>query len=359
MENKETQYQNARPSTIANIGEDIKGAQRHNFKTYDEQQELKAKNKVTKSIKKELDSLKEKAIESQCKEDLLAYHLRYLQLKYNFKSVDVIDLKTEVQAMRVLAKARSTSEAISTFNKALRALDKFRRVQWAVERDCSYSIARHFKKLEPKAAFRYVENNGKTFNWSSLDQASNPENIDFLSKELRALQFGNSVPDKERIYLTNALTEDLKTFMQTFKHIDLSPLGLSFGARGKAGSVAYFQPDSNIISVNRHNIGSLIHEIGHYLDYNLTVQKLSNLITREMRAEYRDKLQANKIDPRHMSYLLKPTEIFARLFENYCLSLNCFKEFSLTVDESIMPDLNEVNLKFITDCISKELSNEK
>lgn len=352
MKNKD--YINSRPSNVNNIGEDLSGAQRHHFKTYDEKQAIKVKNKESKDIKTTLDKLKAKAIESQDTQDLYNYHFQYLVLKYDFKSSNADELKEEIKLKRSFATDNRTSENISTFNKALNALNKFRKIEWAINSNYTYSIEELFKKLEPKAALRYVENNGKTYNWSTLEQKSSAFNIHYLKTNLRALQFGNSVTDKERIYLTNSLTNELQIFKCTFNHLDLSKIGFSFGARGKAGSVAYFQPSSNIISVNRHNIGSLIHEIGHYLDYTLGEYKLSNSITIEMKKEYFQKLKTSQVDPNFRKYLMKPTEIFARLFEQYCLSLKCFTEFGLTVDQSIMPELNKVNFEFISKMIGGE-----
>ncbi len=107
--------------------------------------------------------------------------------------------------------------------------------------------------------------------------ATNIDNV--LGKELGfySIEYGNSLPDKEREkhanYFYAAMTDleeitglDIKKINQAGK------LGIGFATRGTPGSAATYWSSYTIINLNRRNgDGSLNHEWGHYMDDMLSV----------------------------------------------------------------------------------------
>ncbi|MFG0261024.1 MAG: LPD1 domain-containing protein [Novipirellula sp. JB048] len=92
---------------------------------------------------------------------------------------------------------------------------------------------------------------------------------------LRGVQFGNSVTDKEREHhATMAASALLDLADVTGLPIDAislgGNLGLAIGARGRAGALAHYEPDSRVINLTRKKgVGSLAHEWAHAFDHEL------------------------------------------------------------------------------------------
>lgn len=93
----------------------------------------------------------------------------------------------------------------------------------------------------------------------------------------RALQYGNSMTDEERAYHTQ---KTLEAFSDLGEILGVDPekismkgrLAMAFGARGKAGAVAHYEPAQKIINLTRYNgFGSLAHEWGHFFDNVLSI----------------------------------------------------------------------------------------
>jgi hypothetical protein len=109
---------------------------------------------------------------------------------------------------------------------------------------------------------------------------------------LRGFQFGNWVSNEDRFNYLAALgisLYDLNSVLK-FKENNLGldrTLGVAFGARGKRGAIAHYEPWSNIINMTRYydtdkfisppskavrfvnsgGVGSFAHEYGHFLDF--------------------------------------------------------------------------------------------
>lgn len=182
------------------------------------------------------------------------------------------------------------------------------------------------------------------------------ESTDFLTKEmgLKAIQFGNSLPDNER---TEHLLNTSHAFHDLSKALGVEPkffsfngeLSIGFGSRGVAGSLAHYAPEHNFININRHNgYGSLGHETAHALDYyiakkissekgvfagsTLSEMRTESLLDKTSLEEEYKKLKV--LRQKHLDRVVKeegykscpqsfrtwirnPKEVFARAFEAY------------------------------------------
>jgi len=90
------------------------------------------------------------------------------------------------------------------------------------------------------------------------------------------ITFGLTLPDNERkenakyfaqsvIDLCETLNWDVKSFT------GLGDLGILFAASGRGKAMAHFSPDTNAVNLTRSNgDGSVAHELGHYLDFNIS-----------------------------------------------------------------------------------------
>jgi hypothetical protein len=192
------------------------------------------------------------------------------------------------------------------------------------------------KRYQTKESIK--EETGRRLDWKTF-KADKPTDIKAVEAATRAIQFGNSVSDNERAYILNEMVEFLAQWKAAFPSIDLFPVGWSFGARGRAGSVAHFEPTANIISMNRDRIGSLVHELGHYIDYKNN--QVSRRIPYHVIAAYRVKLEANLpgLSPKQRSYYLSREEVFARAFEAYCQDRFKFCKFAADGAGNDWPEL--------------------
>lgn len=346
MENQEqttNNYYNAKPSKIGNIGKDISGAKRMNFDTYEttEQREIKERKKTQDkqiaAIKSELKTEILNTVPSVS--NIIDLHAKIFDLTFSFHpSCD--------NARAILMEKRSKAidtQSRADFNKLVNSFNKFKTTVRKLQYHPSYYIKKMRSKYEPKGSF--TEQSGQSFDWKSFDKVTDLKGeLLYLSNNVSALQFGNSVSDNERAYISIKLAEFINQFKTHFPKISLQPVNWSFGARGKAGSVAYYQASGKIVSVNRNNIGSIIHELGHYID------DISNRISSEISYNtvhnYMDKIKEG-LSSKSLNYYCKRTEIFARAFEAYCYKhMFNFDKFAQCGD-TYLPELNDELINLI------------
>jgi hypothetical protein len=197
--------------------------------------------------------------------------------------------------------------------------------------------------------------------------------------QLKGYQFGNWVTHEDRFNYLAAFTVclfDLNRVLR-FKGNNLGldgTLGIAFGARGKKGAKAHYEPGTSIINMTRYKeanrfkkpyskakrfvfsggVGSFAHEYGHFLDYFFgsrveTVKSFALSFGRSTdptRVQYdREKYPMrylmesilekaywnpgktedsnyvkqikNVVPEKYLDYFLSRNEIFARLFEQY------------------------------------------
>lgn len=92
--------------------------------------------------------------------------------------------------------------------------------------------------------------------------------------KLKGFEFGNWVNQNDRYDFIHAFTRSAQILSEIIgsKNIGLDLLvGVAFGARGRGGSaVAHYEPMHNMINLTKEkSYGSLAHEWGHAIDYNL------------------------------------------------------------------------------------------
>ena len=100
----------------------------------------------------------------------------------------------------------------------------------------------------------------------------------------RGIEYGNWLPQDERQLVLNHAYD---AFMDLADVIGLPPkalsldgqLAIAFGARGKSGASAHYEPALNVVNMTRINgAGALAHEWGHALDRWLSVKTSSRSI---------------------------------------------------------------------------------
>ena len=176
---------------------------------------------------------------------------------------------------------------------------------------------------------------------------------------IKGFEFGNWVTQEERAEYVSSLTPTLEDLFSVLgsRNIGIDRnVGVAFGARGSRGAQkAHYEPVYNMINLTRYNgAGSLAHEYGHALDYNLgsfldqnkdypalsggrsVSMTLPDNTGGQLRAyvnQIIDSIRngknfakmelANKeaaaqgADPVYSQYWFRRTEIFARFFEQY------------------------------------------
>ena len=89
---------------------------------------------------------------------------------------------------------------------------------------------------------------------------------------MRAVQFGNTVPDRERarhLKLASEAFADLADVLGLADG-DISlggRLAIAFGARGHRTALAHYEPVERVINLTRkRGVGSLAHEWAHFFD---------------------------------------------------------------------------------------------
>jgi hypothetical protein len=345
------QYYNAKPSKVANIGIDIAGAKRMHFDTYETVEERQAKearkvkDKRIATIKEEL---KEEILSEVPRTDkIISLKASIFELEHGFNPTDS-NSRTVIAEKRALAIDRETREA---FNKTVNSYNKFLKERSAIAYSPSYFLRKARAKYGPKQSF--TEKSGMSYNWNQFKPVESvPTVVNFLAANTSAIQFGNSVTDNERAYICEEMQKFLITWSENecVNAISLKPIKWSFGARGKAGSVAYYQATGKVISVNRNNIGSLIHEIGHYIDD--VAGRISSKISFKTVNEYRESIKTG-LDSRSLQYYCKRSEIFARAFEAYCYSVYSGFDAFAQSGKDYLPQLSDELIGLIKEALKQ------
>lgn len=333
------EYYNAKPSKIGNIGADVPGARRMNYDTYETTEEREVRGRKKKQDKqigaKKLELKSEVLSDSPSVAKIIDLTAQIFDLSYGFHP-------SRDEAKKIIADKRfqaNDRDSRADFNRLVNSFNKFKTTIRKLDYNPSYYIRMMREKYQPKGSF--AEQSGETYDWKSFKLVSDlKDTVSYLSTNTSAVQFGNSVAENERAYISFELSEFLKLWkiVERLNNIDLSPVNWSFGARGKAGSVAYYQAAGKIISVNRNNIGSLIHELGHYIDH--ISKHISYNISYKTISDYRDTIKEG-LDKKSLNYYCKREEIFARAFEAYCFKIYAgFSKFA-QCGKSFLPELND------------------
>lgn len=335
---------NERPSDIRNIGADISGAHRHRNDTYENPE-------VTK----------QKEFKKRSTNNLKALQLEYSD-KFKLALHESIELGREVLKEYEYKKCLASCELLSDFKGDDKELRTFVIESKSFERDLlikkynyyirkvkdikyyirPYELHKYFDK---KTKDSFTEFNGVQRPWKTESKSFD---VSLLQGKVAAVQFGNSLSDNERCYVSENLAESIAILEKHF-NFDLTNLGFSFGARGRAGSIAHYQDTNKVLAFNRGWDGALIHELGHAIDYALDLPSYS--IPYETRSAYRTKLLRHNIEKR--DYYMKNKEIFARLFEVYCQKhIPELTSFMLSIyNADTLPDLDVGTEVWFTDKI--------
>lgn len=122
--------------------------------------------------------------------------------------------------------------------------------------------------------------------------------------QLKSLQYGNAMTKDERRYHTKWTMDafsDLSDILDLpMEQISVNgKLGLAFGARGKGGALAHYEPTTKMINLTRANgFGSLAHEWGHFLD-NMMSKDMGSYISET--PDYVTKRVSSKDEIKHGS----------------------------------------------------------
>jgi hypothetical protein len=130
--------------------------------------------------------------------------------------------------------------------------------------------------------------------------------IDITAEQLmgdfgfRAIEFGNWLPQQERQEVMNraydafsALASIMK--MERKKIGFEGALALSFGARGRSGAAAHFEPGREVIHLTRMSgAGSLAHEWGHALDFMLAKHAIAVMRQNNMQISQSGRFMASQ-----------------------------------------------------------------
>lgn len=340
-------YYNAKPSNITNLGQDVSGAKRHNFDTYETTEQKEERRRVAKNDKAYKEAFKAAVLAETPDKALISKLVtEKFMADYGFNAMDDATCHAIVMAKRKEAIANDTRKA---FNDMVSAFNKTRKIAHYCKSEHSYYFRRFIessrKRYQPKESF--IEQSGARFDWKEFKDASNiDQHLEHLKNSASAVQFGNSVTDKERGYICQELSKFIKHWYSNpiTQSIVIDKVNWSFGARGKAGSVAYYNDSQKVISVNRNRIGSIIHELGHFIDY--TFDMPSNKISRATINAYAETLP-EYMQGAERKYYCSRVEIFARAFEAYCYHKQIgFSPFA-QVGKDYLPELNDELISII------------
>jgi len=336
---------NERESTLKNMGEDVDGSHRHRYidsATMEKKKADKALIIFKAAQKLAFDNVKASNPKSGL---LLATVIREgLLAEYCFKKQVSFDSLLALKTSLIADKAK-TSKDVNDFNLLVRNSHKVSRL--SVTELVNY----YETKKRPEALKGFYESNGQAWPWKDLENCTDlDESKNYLLTQIKAVQFGKTVTDNERALLLKNLSHSLGIFKSVL-NIDLTDLTFCFGSRGKSTSVAFYDDSRKVISINRGNIGSIVHELGHYIDYKLG--KVSYRIPSETVAAYRLQIQGLNLSYAYRQYYLKPTELFARLFEVYCQDENTLFFQTVRIGGQFMPVLSDECRQWLNDILTK------
>ena len=91
--------------------------------------------------------------------------------------------------------------------------------------------------------------------------------------QMKGFEFGNWLTNNDRydrVIAAESSLRDLALIMGTMNLGINQQVGLAFGARGVSSALAHYEPGANMINLTKEKgFGSLAHEYGHALDYNI------------------------------------------------------------------------------------------
>jgi hypothetical protein len=194
--------------------------------------------------------------------------------------------------------------------------------------------------------------NVKSKSSSSARAADDVDLHGILKKyKIKGFEFGNWLNNDERYDRVLACEDSLAELADILgtKNIGMDGLvGIAFGARGVTDAAAHFEPGFNMINITKKwGDGCLAHELGHALDYNIgryyDQHKSYNYLSggRSVSVNLHDNVggdvrnamnslidtACSMLKDRSKNYSAwgeywrRRTEVFARLFEQYC----CYK----------------------------------
>lgn len=149
----------------------------------------------------------------------------------------------------------------------------------------------------------------------------------------------------------SVIAEQFMAFKETFfSSVDASTVSIRFRKLGNHKALGLYYPYVNCLCVDVSSPSSLTHEFGHMIDYlngNLSLKpeftKVLNLYEKHIGKKMtEDKAFATLMNGKgkyNKSYFLKPTEIFARSFELYCVKV-------LKVNNSLVPTEDSFGLEY-------------
>jgi transcriptional regulator with XRE-family HTH domain len=159
----------------------------------------------------------------------------------------------------------------------------------------------------------------------------------------RAVEFGNSVSQKERQIALNALYDSLLDLANV---LGISPeamslngkLAFAYGARGVGNAEAHYEPEKNVVNLTKtRGAGNVAHEWWHALDYYFADSKSNPAMDGKYRDGIRPEIKkifeelqklfsgnseyvirAERLDAfTKKNYYTQPTEMAARAFTDY------------------------------------------
>jgi hypothetical protein len=337
---------NERPSKYKNLGEDIKGAMRHNFDTY-ENPEKKAEKERAKKSKAAINEAKKRAIGAITPDNYLnpIQDFEFTKALESFPGyLGSTNHETGLGELRqfiINSKQTVSSELYNSMASRFNRLSNLlRRNRWRIR-----SFEQAQKYFESKKKNTFTEENGIKRPWL-LTEPFNQSSIEHLASVTKGVQFGNSLPENEREYCLHNLSRSLKT-LETYFSFDFKTIAFSFGARGKAGSVAHYEDTNKVLAFNRGWDGTFIHELGHAIDYSLGLA--SRDIPKSIRDKYCEKIYSLDLDWTRKRYYTNNKELFARLFEQYIRATipECTDWMQFTFNSEVMPDLDSEAIEYM------------
>jgi hypothetical protein len=316
---------NEKPSTIKNMGEDVMGAARHRNDTYDvERERVKQEKKARDNWKKQ----RKAQLEAEGFTESAHITFEIDSLIHDFECLmGCSDLKTMANVINKIIENKGMER-----DRLLVLVKAFRKTEKRI-RKIKYLAQFYPDELKPKSKDMFHEVSGVSEQWGSAKGAVG------LPFNVRAVQFGNSVPDGERAFCVNELGMALGQLATLGGKVPtvLQGLAYAFGARGRKGSLAHFERGSNVLNVNRGVFGCLVHEVGHAIHNGLDCP-------RSVSAKYFEKVKENK----NRNYYMKPGEIWARAFEAY---VNHKLEYKLSrwafIDMGMLPEVDSELIQWV------------
>jgi len=144
-----------------------------------------------------------------------------------------------------------------------------------------------------------------------IDAATVKAATDYMtgSLKMRGIQHGNSVTDEERQHHLQKSSEAFADLMDATglddHHASMGgKLGIAFGARGRGGALAHYEPSNQVINLTRASgVGSLAHEWGHFFDHALMDFGISNAATNRADADFMsERADSGSREPIHKAY---------------------------------------------------------